>query len=60
MMNKPQTSRQVAVAIMKDPAASDWLKRALTELSNRDPLDARRDIALLSMVYRLRIKELTR
>ena len=60
MMNKPQTSRQVAVAIMKDPAASDWLKRALTELSNRDPLDACQDVAVLAMVYRMRVKELTR
>jgi len=34
-------------AIMHDPAASDWLKRAITTLLGRDPLDAAEDARAL-------------
>lgn len=35
-------------AVLRDPAASDWLRRALLQAVNRDPVDAANDAELLA------------
>lgn len=39
-------------AIMDSPTASYWLKNAVIALEKRDPLDAARDAALLSKLFK--------
>ena len=41
-------------AIIADPAASDWLKRALREALDRDPVDAANDAEMLVEVLKRR------
>ena len=49
---------QMKVAnIMRDPAASDWLKVAITALSRRDPVDAVDDVAILGEICEARLNE---
>lgn len=43
------------VAIIADPSASYWLKRALTSALDRDPFDAERDAILLSALLTRRM-----
>jgi hypothetical protein len=40
--------------VLKDPAASEWLKRALREALVRDPVDAANDAELLFSVMKKR------
>ena len=44
-------------AILEDPAASDWLKVALTEAIERDPVDALNDALLLAQALDDRLRE---
>ena len=43
-----------ALKITEDPAASDWLKNALVEAINRDPVDAAGDAEVLYRIVKLR------
>lgn len=45
--------------ILNDPAASYWLKQAVKDAMQRDPLDALADAIALSVVLRQRLKTLT-
>ena len=44
-------------AILEDPAVSDWLKVALTEAIERDPVDALNDALLLAQMLDDRLRE---
>ena len=44
-------------AILEDPAASDWLKVALVEAIERDPVDALNDALLLAQALDDRLRE---
>ena len=51
-------NHQTLVAdIMRDPAASDWLKVAITATGRRDPLDALSDVAWLHEICEARVLE---
>ncbi len=43
--------------ILEDPAVSDWLKAALTEAIERDPVDALNDALLLAQALDDRLRE---
>ena len=43
-----------ALKVTEDPAASDWLKNALVEAINRDPVDAAGDTEILCRILKLR------
>jgi hypothetical protein len=45
---------QDALKVTEDPASSYWLKNALIEAINRDPLDAAQDAEVLSRILKLR------
>lgn len=45
---------QKALKVAEDPAASDWLKNALVEAINRDPVDAAGDSEVLCKILQLR------
>lgn len=40
--------------VLRDPATSDWLKRAIVGLIARDPIDAERDARELHYLMALR------
>lgn len=42
------------IALINDPSASYWLKRAVNELDARDPVDAQHDAELLATLAALR------
>lgn len=44
-----------AVAVIADPSASYWLKRALASALDRDPFDAERDAIMLSTLLTRRV-----
>ena len=46
----PNAWFQEAIKVSKDPAASDWLKVALLQAINRDPVDAAKDVEVLSRI----------
>jgi hypothetical protein len=45
---------QSARKVTEDPAASDWLKNALLDAINRDPVDAAGDAEVLCRILKLR------
>jgi hypothetical protein len=45
---------QNALTVTEDPATSYWLKNALIEAINRDPVDAAQDAEVLSRILKLR------
>ena len=45
---------QNALKVTEDPAASHWLKNALIEAINRDPVEAAQDAEVLSRILKLR------
>ena len=45
---------QNALKVTEDPAASYWLKNALIEAINRDPVDAAQDAEVLARILKLR------
>lgn len=49
---------QTKDAILADPAASEWLKRAVLALDKRDPVDAGNDAADLANLQESRLREL--
>lgn len=49
--------RRVA-AMQTDPSISFWLKRAMKELLDRDPIDAANDAALLSEICNDHLREI--
>jgi hypothetical protein len=46
-----------ALAIFNDPAASYWLKQALTTALERDPVDALADVLALAEVLEERVRD---
>lgn len=46
------------LAILRDPATSFWLRRAVAELQERDPLDALHDAQLLHRAMHTRFNTL--
>ena len=50
----PNAWFQEAIKVSKDPAASDWLKLALLQAINRDPVDAAKDVEVLSRILEQR------
>ena len=50
----PNVWFQNARRVTEDPAASDWLKNALLEAINRDPVDAAGDAEILYRILKLR------
>jgi hypothetical protein len=50
----PNAWFQTALKVSQDPAASHWLKNALVEAINRDPIDAARDSDVLCRILQLR------
>ncbi len=47
-----------AEVIKGDPSVSVWLKKAISELEQRDPVDAMNDAELLLHLMNLRFKEI--
>jgi hypothetical protein len=45
---------QQVLKVSKDPAISSWLKIALVDAINRDPVDAARDSEILCKILQLR------
>ena len=45
-------------AIFQDPCASDWLKKALRDCLNRDPVDAANDAEVLAKILEEKLKNL--
>ena len=45
-----------ALRVTEDPAASKWLKDALMNAINRDPIDAANDVQVLHEILALRAK----
>ena len=46
-------------ALLGDPSVRDWVKRAITELERRDPVDAAHDIDMLVTALLLRVEGLS-
>ena len=53
-LKDPNVWFQNALKVTEDPAASGWLKNALVEAINRDPVDAAGDAEVLCRILRLR------
>ena len=53
-LKDPNVWFQNARRVTDDPAASDWLKNALLEAINRDPVDAAGDAEVLCRILKLR------
>lgn len=53
-LKDPNLWFQSALKVTEDPAVSFWLKNALIEAINRDPVDAAQDAEVLSRILNLR------
>jgi hypothetical protein len=53
-LKDPNVWFQNARRVTDDPAASDWLKNALLDAINRDPVDAAGDAEALCRILKLR------
>ena len=53
-LKDPNLWFQNALKVAEDPAASGWLKNALIEAINRDPVDAAGDAEVLYRILKLR------
>ena len=53
-LKDPNLWFQNALKVTEDPAASYWLKNALIEAINRDPVNAAQDAEVLSGILKLR------
>jgi hypothetical protein len=53
-LKDPNIWFQNALKVTEDPAASYWLKSALIEAINRDPVNAAQDAEVLSRILKLR------
>ena len=53
-LKDPNVWFQNALKVTEDPAASGWLKNALVEAINRDPVDAAGDAEVLCRILKLR------
>ena len=53
-LRDPNIWFQNALKVTEDAAASHWLKNALIEAINRDPVDAAQDAEVLSRILKLR------
>jgi lysozyme family protein len=53
-LKDPNAWFQQALKVAEDPAASGWLKNALVEAINRDPLNAAEDAEILRRILQLR------
>lgn len=51
---KSKNNEELVAEILNDPAASHWLKKAISELGDRDPIDAAGDAYRLSIVMQAR------
>lgn len=43
---------------LADPSTSYWLRHALAQLEQRDPVDAANDAEILALIFRARANEL--
>jgi hypothetical protein len=59
-LKDPNIWFQNALKVTEDPAASYWLKNALIEAINRDPVDAAQDAEVLSRILKLRAAAIER
>jgi hypothetical protein len=53
-LKDPNVWFQNAQRVTEDPAASEWLKNALLDAINRDPVDAAGDAEALCRILKLR------
>jgi hypothetical protein len=53
-LKDPKAWFQNSLRVTEDPAASGWLKNALVEAINRDPVDAAGDAEVLYRILKLR------
>jgi hypothetical protein len=53
-LKDPSIWFQSARRVTEDPAASDWLKNAVLDAINRDPVDAAGDAEVLCRILKLR------
>jgi hypothetical protein len=53
-LKDPNIWFQNALKVTEDPAASYWLRNALIEAINRDPVDAAQDAEVLFRILKLR------
>ena len=53
-LKDPNVWFQNALRVAENPAASGWLKNALVEAINRDPVDAAGDAEVLCRILKLR------
>jgi hypothetical protein len=53
-LKDPNVWFQNALKVTEDPAASGWLKNALVDAVNRDPVDAAGDAEVLYRILKLR------
>jgi hypothetical protein len=53
-LKDPNVWFQNALKVTEDPAASGWLKNALVEAINRDPVDVAGDAEVLYRILKLR------
>ena len=53
-LKDPNVWFQSALKVTEDPAASDWVKNALLEAINRDPVDSAQDAEVLYRILNLR------
>ena len=53
-LKDPNVWFQNALKVTEDPAASGWLKNALVEAINREPVDATGDAEVLYRILKLR------
>ena len=53
-LKDPNVWFQNALKVTEDPAASGWLKNALVEAINRDPVDSAGDAEVLCRILKLR------
>jgi hypothetical protein len=56
----PNAWFQQALSVTEDAATSGWLKSALVEAINRDPVDAAGDAEVLSRILQLRVAAVQR
>lgn len=49
---------ELSSLVSQDPATSFWLRDAIASLSDRDPVDAIRDIKVLDILFEKRLQEI--
>ena len=55
---KTPNATQLKNDLINDPSIRFWLKKAITDLEDRDPVDALNDVVLLKRFCELRLKDI--